>query len=451
MKLLLVVANRHAQSEPSIGVAYIAAYLIKYLGNIEIKILQYIPKDISVIKDFSPDIIGISSIVIQYYTAVEYAKEIKKEFNIPVIIGGPQITCMPKFLDKIFDVGIMGEGEQTMLELMQLYQKDKEFNKNKLKNINGLVFYENDKLIITASRGLIEPLDKIPKPARHLLDMEFHLKDKYVFGRSYGRGTHIMTIRGCHFKCLFCSISNLWKRLRYNSAERVIDEIKELIDVYNVKLIHIYDTLFPVNRSRLRKVTELIEKEGISKKAKIGLFCRVDLIDDEICSLLKRMGVIHIDFGIESGNQRILDLLNKKITIKQIESAVFLCKKYGFSVGGTVMIGSPTETEEEMLNTLAFIKKLKLDKFYFYTVTPFPGTPLYDYCVEHDLLPKELNLESFKQQTNIDTPFKKMKVEDISSNQQILLTKEVSPQKYVEIYNKFVDEKMKLYSSKEAT
>ena len=141
-----------------------------------------------------------------------------------------------------------------------------------------------------------------------------------------------------------------------------------------------------------------------------------------------------------------IDFSNKKITIEQIETAVSFCKKYCISVGGAFIIGSPTETEEEMLDSLEFIKKLKLDKFYFYTLTPYQGTPLYDYCVEHDLLPKELNLESFKQQTIAESPFKKMKAEDIINNQQILLTKEVSPQKYAEIYNKFVDEKSKLYS-----
>jgi len=224
--------------------------------------------------------------------------------------------------------------------------------------------------------------------------------------------------------------------------------MSELIDIYNVELIHIYDSLFPADRQRLRLVTELIEQKGINKRVEIGLFSRVDLIDDEICCLLKRMGVIHIDIGMESGNQRILDFLNKKITIKQIETAVSLCKKHRISVGGTFIIGSPTETEEEMLNTLEFIKKLKLDKFYFYTLTPFPGTPLYDYCIVHDLLPKELNFESFRQQTISESPFRKMKAEEIINNQQILLTKEVSPQKYSEIYNKFVDEKARLYNLK---
>jgi radical SAM superfamily enzyme YgiQ (UPF0313 family) len=443
MKILFVLANDRAQAEPGLGLAYIAAYLRDHMDDLDIKIFQHIPKDISLVEEFSPDLIGISSIVIQYNSAFRFANNIKTRMEVPIIIGGPQITCSPELISNVFDVGVVGEGEQTTLELLQLLRSERRFDIAELEKINGLVFYQNDKLILTKSRNLLEPLDRIPKPARNLLNMDYHLKDKYVFGLSYGRGTTIMTSRGCPFKCAFCSASHLWKKVRYNSAERVVDEIKELIGVFKVKLVRIYDALFPADRSRLRKITDLIENEGINKRIEIGLFCRVDLIDDEICRLLRRMGVVYIDFGIESGNQRILDFLKKKITIEQIENAISLCRKYDFQIGGSFMIGSPTETECEMLNTLSFLKKLKLNRFDFYTVVPYPGTPLYKFCLDNGLLKENLNLNSLKQR-NVDSSIMLDK-QDILEGKQILLTKEVTPERYTEIYDMFMSEKKKFY------
>lgn len=442
MKLLLLVANPRIHAEPTIGVAYIAAYLRRYMPEVTIKILQYLPEDLSLITDFSPDIVGISSIVIQYETAIKFAKDLKKEMDVPTVLGGPHITLAPQSLHNIFDLGVVGEGEQTMLELLHLLSERGSFDAEELREIRGLVFFHDGRLVRTKGRDLIEPLDRIPTPSRDLLDMEFHLQDKYVFGKSYGRGTYILTSRGCPFGCLFCSASRIWKEVRYNSPERVVDEIRDLIESYDVELVRIYDSIFPADRGRLGRVATLMERGGINKKVQMCVFCRVDLIDDEVCRLLKRMGVVFIDFGFESGSQRILDFLNKKTTVQQAENTVKVCKKHGFMVGGTFMMGSPTETEDEMLTTLAFLRKLQLDKFDFYTVVPYPGTPLYDYCVEHGLVKHPLNFQSFKQRNLDPSP---LDIDDIINNRQILLTKAVTPAKYVKIHDKFRREKKKLY------
>ncbi|MFW9917680.1 MAG: B12-binding domain-containing radical SAM protein, partial [Candidatus Thorarchaeota archaeon] len=442
VKVLFLVANTRIHAEPTIGVAYIAAYVRSYIPDVTIKILQYLPEDLTVITEFSPDIIGISSIVIQYDTAIKFAKYLKKETNVPIIIGGPHITLAPRSLHRVFDLGVVGEGEQTMLELLYVFSKRGRFDREELSRIKGLVFFHDGKLVRTKAREFIKPLDGIPKPARGLLDMEFHLQDKYVFGKSYGRGTYILTSRGCPFRCLFCSASKLWKEVRYNSPERVVEEIRDLIDFYDVELVRIYDSIFPADRGRLGRIATLMEREGIHRKVQMCVFCRVDLIDEEVCGLLKRMGVVFIDFGFESGSQRILDFLNKKTSLQQAEHAVAVCKKHGFKVGGTFMIGSPTETEDEMLTTLAFLRKLELDKFDFYTVVPYPGTALYDYCVEHGLVRHPMNFESFKQRNLDPSP---IDIEDIINNKQILLTKAVTAAKYVEIHDKFRREKKRLY------
>ena len=443
MRILFIVANARPQAEPSLGVAYIAAYLMDHMDGLEIRIFQHFPKDISLVERLRPDLIGLSSISMQYYSAMRFAHKIRVRMSVPIIIGGPSITCSPEKFSNLFDVGVIGEGEQTTLELLQLIMSNGRLDTAELTKINGLVFFHNDKLVLTDSREMLEPLDSIPSPARNLLNMNYHLKDKYVFGLSYGRGTTIMTSRGCPFKCIFCSASHLWEKVRYFSAERVVDEIRELIEVYKVKLVRIYDSLFTAERDRLRKIAEIIDNERINKHAEMGLFCRVDLIDEEICELLVKMGVIYIDFGIESGNQRILNFLNKKITIEQIENAISLCRKYDFQIGGTFMIGSPTETDREMLTTLSFLKKLNLDRFDFYTVVPYPGTPLYEFCKKNGLLTESLNFESLKQR-NVDSS-EILSEQDIINNKQILLTKEITPERYTEIYNMFMSEKKRSY------
>ena len=133
----------------------------------------------------------------------------------------------------------------------------------------------------------------------------------------------------------------------------------------------------------------MVEKEKINEKVAFGMFGRANIFDEETCKLLKRMNTVFIEFGIESGNQRILDFLKGgTVKIKQIEDSIALCKKYGIKTSGTFIIGSPGETEEEMLQTLEFIKRLDLDKFAFFTLNPYPGTPLWDYAVKEGILPQ---------------------------------------------------------------
>ena len=157
------------------------------------------------------------------------------------------------------------------------------------------------------------------------------------------------------------------------------------------------------------------------------------------------MNTKFIEFGIESGTQRILDYLKQgKVKIKHIENAIDLCKKNDIKTGGTFIIGSPDETGEEMLATLEFIKRLKLDKFSFFTLNPFPGTPLWDYAVKEKILPEKINWNTFEmKKTN------KLSKNDILLNTgQIFINKKISPQRFVEIFDMFEEERNKTSSFK---
>lgn len=447
MNILLIAGNTRAQAEPSLGIGYLASYLKKYhtSGVLNIKLMNYFPKDLNKIIEFSPNLIGVSVLTKMYPDAISNVKLIKTKLDVPVVLGGHHISIVPSSFDPVFDLGVIGEGEQTFLELVECFEKNG-LDKKAFKNIPGLIYYENGTLVTTPERQLIEPLDRIPVPARDLFNMDFMLGlHKNVFGQSFGRGTHMFTSRGCPYKCYFCSASSFWHKIRYNTPDYVMNEIKQLRDVYRVKLIHIYDDLFSANKKRLHTIVQRIVAEGIHKQIEFGMFGRADIFDLETAKLLKKMNTSFIEFGLESGNQRILDILKGgKVTINQVRNAVSLCKQVGIRVGGTFIIGTPSETEDEMIQTLEFIKSLKLDKFSFFTLNPFPGTKLWDDVLRDHLLPSELNWGTYEMKKT-----RKITENDIlDNNGQILIDKNISPKRFAEIFSMFEDERQKLYSYK---
>ena len=220
------------QAHPPLGIAYIASYLKKYLGNIDISIVDREKDMLKAVLKEKPDMIGISSVTKEFSNTIELIKEVKKKINIPVILGGPHISALPNTLPDVFDIGVVGEGEETFFELMKIFLDEKKFSVEKLKNIKGICYHDGD-VKITERRKFIEPLDKIPFPARDLFNMErdYLVRRNSGTGKRISRATHILTSRGCPFNCRFCASSKFWEhRIRYFSAEYVVNEIKEILD-----------------------------------------------------------------------------------------------------------------------------------------------------------------------------------------------------------------------------
>jgi anaerobic magnesium-protoporphyrin IX monomethyl ester cyclase len=442
--IILIAANKRAQGEPSLGIAYLASYIRKYHSSdsesIKISLLNYIPKSLDKIKNLKPAIIGISALTEQYSDAIKFAKSIKETCDVPLIIGGQHISMLPSSFDPIFAFGIIGEGEQTFLEVINLVLSESNYIK-KLANINGVIFYKNHKLIKTPPRSLIKNLDEIPPPARDLFNMDFYLSEKKnVFGLTFGRGLHMFTSRGCPYNCTYCSSSAFWKHIRYHSAEYVINEIKTLINKYKVKYIHIFDDLFVFNKKRLSKIVELIVENKINKQVSFGVFARVDHIDTETCLLLKKMNVNFIEFGIESGTQQNIQYLKDgNITLEIVESAIALCKKHNFKKGGNFIIGNPLETEKDILQTLKFIKKLDLDKFAFYPCTLTPGSKLWNNFVEK----KITQLKKNNKIISIEQEKIKIQKELLKKYGKTYLNKTVSKERFQAICKLFETERKK--------
>lgn len=324
MKLGLVNINRDIFSNQNmvapLGICSIATYLKEYGGfDNTIIIDQNVENIYSSIKRIKPDIVGISSVTQNFGEAERFANFVKQQLDIPIILGGVHISMLPSFCPKNVDLGVIGEGEETMLELLQLFEKSGEFQLNKLK---GICYFKDEKLRINDRRPLIEPLDKIPIPDRSLLNMKHYLKRTSIVPFQPRRNAHILTSRGCPYKCVFCSTSAFWQKFRAFSADRVVAEITELIDKYNVELIHIFDDLFIANKKRFIEIVERIKKEKINEKIKFMCLARADLLNDEVMRAFKDMNVVCIGFGMESGSEKVLNYLKRDtVTVKQNRAA----------------------------------------------------------------------------------------------------------------------------------
>ncbi len=364
---------------PPMGLAYIATYLREYMGFENTEIIDTNVENVwNGIKRYKPDVIGISSMTITYSKAMELAKRIKQELDIPCLIGGPHISTLPSSLSGDFDLGIVGEGEQTMLELIQLYEKYGEFKKENLKEIKGLAYHDNGKVSLTEKRDLILPLDKISIPDRVFLNPLYFREKGIVFTDRIGREAHVLTARGCPYRCVFCSTSVLWQKVRYHSVEHICSEVNELIDKYKVNAIQIWDDIFTINKKRLREIADAFKREGINEKVEFSCQPRANLIDDELCEILKGMGVIAVSFGFESGSDKILNYLKAgSVTVEQNKTAIKTCKKHGFKVFGSFMFGNSGETLEDVRQTLDLIDFMgdnDVDLVWAFISTPFPAT-----------------------------------------------------------------------------
>jgi len=375
-------------THPPLGLAQMASYYKAYsrLKNFEFEIqtnkewasAKHVAK-----KTRGADLVGISTFSQEYGKVIEVVNEIRKHSEVPIILGGYHITALPETLPRGADLAVIGEGEQTFLEILDLYD-EYGFDKAKLTEIKGMAYHGDSGVMLTEPRPLIDPLDKIPFPDRDLMP-QFFLGKRRRFnevGLGYFIGAHMLTSRGCPYRCVFCASSKLMGRTRFFSAEYVASEMKHLIQKYNIECIDIMDDCAITNQPRLQRLADIMHREGLNKQIKLGLAGRANLMNDKMCELLRTMNVVQIYFGIESGSEKVLCYLKKgSVTIEQNREAIKLCRKYGMNVGATIMIGSPGETAEDIRQTMNFIKEHDLSAWTTTTLTvPLPGSELWEYA-----------------------------------------------------------------------
>ena len=402
---------------PQLGLGYLASSLRQHFGPNAFKFKVVFRNVETEINDFKPDVIGITAASQNYNYAKHYAK-LAKSKNIPVIMGGIHVSCLPTTLTEDMDVAVLGEGERTICELMEGFAIYGFFHTQKLHAIDGIAYRENGNLNVTPTRKFIEPLDSIPFPARELLNTS-------AFG-------NIFSSRGCPYRCLFCASTRYWNKLRFFSAEYVVAELVEMVEKYGAKRISFYDDLMIADKQRFERIAELIRNAPALVKTKFGINARANLITDHTAQVLKAMHVNSVGMGLESGNERTLRYLKGgSVSVEDNYNAVKILQRYGISANASFVIGSPDETREEILDTLHFIKTSGLNFVDTFVLVPFPGTPVWDYAKSIGAVSDDMNWDRL----NIYHP---------THGYPISLSKHVGPAEMNELCKKFYHARLRI-------
>lgn len=310
-----------------------------------------------------------------YYVTEEIvgkiAKSIKKiSPDLPIVVGGGHISVMrEKVMVRYpqFDIGVFGEGEETVLELTKVLEKNK-----KLSGVKGIIWWQGKEIIKNTARPVIKNLDIMPFPAWDLLPplTKYYTPAGDSLKRSPSTG--LVTSRGCPGNCYFCNRNSFGNIVRQNSPQYVIAEIEDLQKRFNIKDIYFQDDTFVSNRKWVLQFCQLLKK----KKLDLTWAChsRTDSVDPILLKRMKEAGCWQISFGIESGSQKVLDAINKRTTVKRNFQALEECKKAGLATKASVMVGSFGETRETLEETRKFITTAFLTDIHFTFFTPIPGT-----------------------------------------------------------------------------
>jgi radical SAM superfamily enzyme YgiQ (UPF0313 family) len=367
---------------PPLGLGFVASALenagheVKIFDNnlFRIQLEELVGK----VGRFSPEVIGIGCTSAVYSEAKKMASVLKEVFQVPIIMGGPHPTLRPyeTLSGTKADIVVQGEGEHSIVELIKCLEKNGNLNE-----VQGICYKKNAGITCNPPRALIRNMDDIPPPAWHLLPMEKyprkdHLVDIYPLDA-------VNTSRGCPFHCRFCSNQAVWGRTyRSFSPERIVSDMSFLIDNYKTRGVYFREDNFTVNRKRVLNLCRLMREERMD----LSWICeaRVDLVDYELLTAMKKAGCERVWFGVESACNRVLALIDKGITISQSMEAFKLCKQVGIHTGASLMIGIPGETIEEMKRTLELRAKL-VDAFdatvWINIYVGYPTSPLYEQII----------------------------------------------------------------------
>ncbi len=344
----------------------------------------------STIVEYQPDIVGISANSPMFASACVVAKIIKEiQREIVVILGGPHVSMLGKeaLNCQDIDIGIKGEGEYTVVELLDAFEHGK-----KLNNIQGIIYRENGKIVENSSRAFIQDLDSLCYPHENAPDV---LKDYKKYPPKAFK--NILATRGCSYNCFFCGSRELWSRkVRFRSPENVIQEIQNL-QKRGIRSFRFEDDTFGMNKKYLNDLCNalILHCPGITWVCEL----HVNLVDEETISLMKKAGCYTIQLGIESGNNEILKKMRKNMTIEEAYEAAQIIKKYEIELEGFIMIGFPYETEETLDDTIEAIKKFKCDEIIYSIFTPYPGTEAFQFCKEKGLIGDDYDISIHNHQS----------------------------------------------------
>jgi len=388
---------------PPLGIAYIAGILRSSGHDVSILDMEALRMDYESLPEYleteNPDIIGVHGTTPTSRFIKETVEIARKSCpDVKIIVGGPHASLLPEdiFRDMpAVDYILRGEAEFTMRDLVGLISNCA--NIDDFKTIPGIGFRNGDKRFISTEMPRIENLDELPLPAYDLLPL-----DEYFYGSRLvetGKDERIFTImssRGCPNACIFCAAPVLYGNIyRGRSAKNIVDEMEVLINDYDVSHVVFYDASFMANRKRVEEICSEIISRGIKTTWRARV--RADRLTPDLVDLMKKAGCTTLAIGVETGSQRLLEILGKNTTLEKIEDGFKIARDAGLWTIGYFFFGVPGETREESLQTIEFAKKLDPDWALFTHATPLPGTKLYEMTKDQML---SYNWSDFKFSAN---------------------------------------------------
>jgi radical SAM superfamily enzyme YgiQ (UPF0313 family) len=363
---------------PPLGISYMAAVLEENGYNVNIidaSALEMTWEGLEEeLKGISPQVVAITALTPTIEQAKKTAQIVKKICpQTTVVMGGyhPTFNYQELLKTDYVDVVVMGEGEYTMLELVETLEHDGD-----LSQVRGIALDDQ----VNPPRPLITDMDSLPFPARHLLPMD-HYK---MLNMKTGMATMI-TSRGCPMQCSFCASAALHgPKLRLRSPENVVDEMEHLVRDHQVGTIAFMDDTFTLNHRRVEAICDEIQKRNLN--VFWGCTARVDTLSGELLEKMREAGCITLFLGVESADQQMLDSTNKNITVEKIRQAFKLSRKHKIRTIASVVLGMPGDTKDSIKRTVQFVRELNPSYAVFSLATPYPGTRFYKESFEKNLI-----------------------------------------------------------------
>jgi len=355
------------------------------------------------VKQWSPDVVGIAIPFSGWWKSACEVISVVKSINkdIVTVLSGLHPSARPKecLANPDIDFVVIGEPEQTMFELMDALEQK---TGKSVEKVRGIGFVNNGQAVITPSRPLIQDLDSLPFPARHLLPMSTYfaaVKENPLRGEINKPWAMMITSRGCPYNCVFCTSHTIMGRTwRGRSPDNVVDEIEQLVSTYKIKQIDFYDDNMTLDKKRMETICDLIVEKDLDIEWYTPNGVRADTLDENILRKMKASGCKKIRIAPESGVQHVLDhIVKKNLNLKDVEKAVILSKKVGIEVGCFFVIGLIGETKKDIQETINYAYKLRrlgADRFYFSIAMPVYGTELYEQAKNNGLLKDDFSDEA---------------------------------------------------------
>lgn len=361
-----------------LGLMYISSAL-KRDGGHDVKILdarlkRLSPAEIaSAALEYKPDVVGISAMHADFQHCRDSSEAIKRVLpDAPIVLGGPFPSADPASAleDKNIAYAVIGEGEATFTELVEKLGNGKDCD-----GVQGIAFMQDGGMRTTPTRDYINPLDSLPFPDWGNVDIPAYGAESRWSARATGLYMSLYTSRSCPFQCIYCH-KIFGKQYRAYSAQRILDEINILHDKYGINEFEVLDDTFNLQRERVMEFCDGIINNGFKPVLSFPSGMRADLLDEEIVKKLKAAGAVELVVAIETGSPRVMKLIKKSLDMEKAKDTIRIIARAGILCRGYFMLGFPTETPGEMMQTIRFASKTRLHLASFMIAKPVPGTEL---------------------------------------------------------------------------